>query len=273
MAYIKSSFYSTSLKKNADFIAFIPSISADDYLSENHIDYNRKEMKFQTLYLLHGSYGDCTDWTFFSNIIRYAQDKKIAVIMPSAENSNYFNMCKGEPYLTYISEELPKFASRIFPLSRKRANTFIGGLSMGGYGTFRIAFEHPEIFSHAASLSGVLDISAIQNSTKAHFALIPKNYRDAVWADNQKIHGSRDDLSFLLEELMKEGTQIPSLYMTCGTEDFLFPDNLAFYSKAATLGAEIIFDKHPGVHNWDYWDSHIQDVLNWLPTIGDMVPE
>lgn len=53
--------------------------------------------------------------------------------------------------------------------------------------------------------------------------------------------------------------------MTCGTEDFIFSTNTAFYNKAEKLPVSLKFEKHPGVHNWDFWDAHIRDVINWLP--------
>ena len=150
MAYMDCGFYSKSLMKNARILVFIPTMSADDYLTGNHADYYREHSKYQTLYLLHGSYGDCTDWTRFTNILRYAQERCLAVVMPSAENSCYINMAQGEPYLDYISLELPDFLSTLFPLSGKREDTFIAGLSMGGYGAFPVSYTHltlPTIYS------------------------------------------------------------------------------------------------------------------------------
>ena len=53
--------------------------------------------------------------------------------------------------------------------------------------------------------------------------------------------------------------------MTCGTEDFIYPSNEAFYQAACELGVTVTYEKFSGVHNWDFWDAHIQDVLKWLP--------
>ncbi|SDM62813.1 alpha/beta hydrolase [Acetanaerobacterium elongatum] len=271
MAHIQCSFYSNSLKKNANVMVFIPTMSADDYLTQQHINYYRQNAKYQTLYLLHGSYGDCTDWVRLANIERYAQEKTLAVVMPSAENSSYVNMDRGEAYLNYISEELPAFLSKVFPLSRRREHTFIAGLSMGGYGAFRVAFEHPEQYGCAASLSGGLDMAALQNSTEAHMTLMPQNYIKAVFSDKSKIASSNNDLPTLLRLCLKKGVKLPQLYMTCGTEDFIYPTNETFYRQAEQLGINVQFERHHGVHNWDYWDAHIRDVLNWLPTVGDLV--
>lgn len=264
MAHIQCNFYSPSLLKNANVMVFIPTTSADDYLEERTVDYYTPGKTYPTLYLLHGSYGDCTDWGRLANVERYAQDKNIAVVMPSAENSNYVNMDKGEPYLTYITSELPQFLSRIFPLSRERRETFIAGLSMGGYGAFRCAFECPETYGAAASLSGALDMQALQNSTEAHAVKMPSSYKLAVFSNNGHIEGTRNDLPELLSTQLKAGKVMPKLYMTCGTEDFIFASNQSFYNKVKDLEIDLKFEKHPGVHDWNFWNAHIQDVLNWL---------
>lgn len=264
MAHIDCSFYSPSLKKNAHLIVFLPSVSADDYLEDRPVRYYDPETRFPTLYLLHGSYGDCMDWCLRTGIERYAQEKGVAVVMPSGENSSYVNMAHGEAYLEYIGRELPEFTRKIFPLSRKREETWLAGLSMGGYGAFRVGLEFPETFGRLAALSGALDMQALQNSGEAHATRMPASYKNAVFADFHKVTGTRDDLAVLLAEQLAAGRPVPPLYMTCGTEDFILPTNEAFYSKAVELGVSPVFEKHPGVHNWDYWDGHIKDVLNWL---------
>lgn len=272
MAHLNCSFYSPSLRKNAKLTVILPTVSADDYLfNDNHPDYYKEGAKYQTLYLLHGSYGDCTDWTLFANMVRYAQEHCLAVVMPSGENSSYVNMAHGEDYLTYISEELPDFLCKMFPLSRKREDTFIAGLSMGGYGTFRAALEHPERYAAAASLSGALDKTRIQNSDEAHSRKMPLNYRKAVFGDNLMEAGGENDLRRVLRKRLDEGAELPKLYHTIGTEDFLKESSEDFLNYAKEQGVEITYVTHPGVHDWNFWDTYIQEVLDWLPLANNMV--
>lgn len=263
MAHIQCNFYSPSLQKNANVMVFIPTTSADDYLEDRSTDCYATGKTYPVLFLLHGSYGDCTDWARLANVERYAQDKGIAVVMPSAENSNYVDMYKGEAYLTYIAYELPQFLRKIFPLSRKREETFIAGLSMGGYGAFRCAFEYPEQYAAAASLSGALDMQALMNSTEAHAVKMPRRYSLAVFP-NPDITGTRNDLPVLLRDQIASGKTMPKLYMACGTEDFIFPVNESFHEKVKDYSVSLKYEKFPGIHDWNFWDAHIQDVLNWL---------
>lgn len=264
MAHINCSFYSASLKKNTHLIVFLPSVSVDDFFSGREETYYEKEKTYPVLYLLHGSYGDCMDWCLNTGIERYAQEKQIAVVMPSGENSAYSNMAYGEQYLTFIGEELPEFVRQMFPISGKREETYIAGLSMGGYGAYRVGLEYPDTFGWVAALSGGMDREKIQ-SNDARVQKVLTRYRSAIYKDGEPIAGTRNDLLTLLKEQLDAGVSLPKLYMNCGTEDFVFPLNEHFYEKASELGASIVYEKFPGVHNWDYWDAHIKDVLKWLP--------
>lgn len=264
MAHIDCSFYSPSLRKNAHVIAFIPSVSADDYLGDRKTDYGRQGKTYPVLYLLHGSYGDCMDWSRLTGVERYAQENGVALIMPSAENSQYLDMERGESYLTYIAKELPEFMEKIFPLSHKREENYIAGLSMGGYGAFRCALEYPERFGYAASLSGVLDQSVFEKTSEPHLQKMPLNYRAAVGNPAAPEH----DLVRILKERIAEGRDIPELYMCCGTEDFIIPANEKFYEAAKEENIKLIYERFPGVHDWDFWDEHIRDVLYWRLPLG-----
>jgi len=57
----------------------------------------------------------------------------------------------------------------------------------------------------------------------------------------------------------------PALSICCGTEDALIESNRRFADALRAKGLPIVSDFGPGEHEWGYWDSRIQDVLNWLP--------
>ena len=50
-------------------------------------NYFHKGAKYQVLYLLHGTYGDYTDWQRLTSIEKYAQEAKLMVVMPSGANA------------------------------------------------------------------------------------------------------------------------------------------------------------------------------------------
>jgi putative tributyrin esterase len=82
----------------------------------------------------------------------------LAVVMPAAQRSFYTDMVTDQRYWTFISEEVPTLARHFFPLSEDRNENYVAGLSMGGYGAFKLALSYPERYAAAASLSGTLDV-------------------------------------------------------------------------------------------------------------------
>jgi S-formylglutathione hydrolase FrmB len=180
----------------------------------------------------------------------------IAVIMPCVHRSFYTDMSRGYRYFTFISEELPALARSFFPLSDRREDNFVAGLSMGGYGAFKLAMRCPEKFAAGASLSGALDIA---NTTHGD-----EEYNN-IFGDIENLRGSENDLFFLAEKLAASDGEKPQLYQCCGTEDFLYEDNIRFREHCKNLNLKLTYEEEKGIHEWGYWDKKIQSVLRWLP--------
>ena len=208
------------------------------------------------LYLLHGLSDDCTIWERRTSIERYATEKGIAVVMPEVRRSFYADEAVGENYWAFVSEELPALVASTFHVSTAREDTFVAGLSMGGFGAFKLALNHPDRFAAAASLSGVLDTRGFHQSEHGgHLA-------ERVWA-GKPLEGTADDLIGLLDQA--DPAVLPQLFVDCGTEDFLIEHNRRFLAAAEGRGVEVTSRLRPGAHTWDFWDTGIQDVLDWLP--------
>ena len=108
------------------------------------------------LYLLHGLKGAAHTWTSYTSIERYLyeSEKKMVVVMPEMHNNFYTDQAIGWPYLKYVAEELPRIIETYLRVSPKRENTYVAGLSMGGYGAMKIALTYPESLAlRPASLS------------------------------------------------------------------------------------------------------------------------
>ena len=109
-------------------------------------------IRYPTLYLLHGLSDDHTVWQRRTSIERYVEGLNLAVVMPAVQRSFYTDMVTGQRYWTFISEEVPAVARHFFPLSEDRDENYVAGLSMGGYGAFKLALAHPERYAAAAIL-------------------------------------------------------------------------------------------------------------------------
>ena len=65
--------------------------------------------KYKVLWLLHGTFGDHSDWLRKSNIELYACEKDLIVVMPSGLNANYANwehFSIGYNMYDFLTEEL-----------------------------------------------------------------------------------------------------------------------------------------------------------------------
>ncbi len=223
------------------------------------------DAKFRTLYLLHGHTDDHTAWQRWTSIERYVEGLNLAVVMPAVNNSFYTDMAYGMKYFTYLTRELPVFLREILPLSAKRQDTFVAGLSMGGYGAFKLALSRPETYAAAASLSGAVDISRVVQEDPSDPDNAPwLEKMRGVFGDLSKLPGSRHDL-FALAETVSRAKIKPRLFQYCGTEDFLYADNIRFRDFACKLPLDLTYIEGPGDHTWKYWDAMIQQVLEWLP--------
>jgi S-formylglutathione hydrolase FrmB len=218
----------------------------------------------RTLYLLHGHSDDQTAWQRWTSIERYVEGLNLAVVMPAAHNSFYTDMVHGGKYFTFLTEEVPSVLQDMFPLSHEREDTFVAGLSMGGYGAFKLALSRPDLYAAAASLSGAVDIREL---VKKHDDPDNPAWLEAmrnIFGDLESVPGSQHDLFTLAEQVARAKVK-PSLFQYCGTEDFLYADNLRFRDHVRTLPMDLTYAEGPGDHTWGYWDVMIQKVLAWLP--------
>src|SRR5688572_8749608 len=110
------------------------------------------------LYLLHGLSDDHTIWQRRTSIERYAAPLGLAVVMPAVHRSFYTDERHGGRFWAFLSDELPALVGEFFRVSARREDTYVAGLSMGGYGAFKWALRQPERFAAAASMSGALDV-------------------------------------------------------------------------------------------------------------------
>jgi putative tributyrin esterase len=210
------------------------------------------------LYLLHGLTDDDTTWSRRTSIERYAAERGLAVVMPQVHHSFYSDEVHGLPFWTFVSEELPTVVDSFFRLSTERADTFVAGLSMGGYGAMKWALRQPHRFAAAASLSGALALSHPSERADPEFAALMQR----VFGDGPT-DGTADDVIHLLRTADRD--DLPALYTACGTDDFLYPANLWFAETAREVGIPLEAHFGPGDHEWSYWDAQIQAVLAWLP--------
>lgn len=254
MAFLQVQFFSTALNVSSTVNVILP--EADQGIG---IQAGNLEKLPAVLYLLHGYSDDHSIWMRRTSVERYAAKHNLAVIMPAVNHSYYTNEAHGERYWDYVSDELPKVMHRFFRLSDKPEDTFVAGLSMGGYGALKLALTHPERFGAAASFSGAIDMADMSHRSEKSLLEM-----DRIFGDHEKLAGSENDLIHLLEQNAKAAHK-PRLYVSCGTKDFLYPHHEKVVPLLKANGRDVTsYEKPDEVHSWAFWDEEIAKFIPWM---------
>jgi len=254
MALIRCDFFSEALELGTSMTVLLPQAGA----AQIGVDGRTLDGPPPVLYLLHGLTDDDTAWIRYTSIERYAAAAGLAVVMPQVHRSFYADEALGMKFWTFLAEELPRITAGFFRISERREDTFVAGLSMGGYGAMKWALRQPERFAAAATLSGALDVAYIQEfDLRPHMRAMTRR----VFAD-RTVKNSDEDLLHLLGTV--DRNHLPRLMLRCGTEDHLVAQNERFAAACAAHGIALDAGFGPGAHDWNYWDAEIQTVINWL---------
>ncbi|MBR7178205.1 MAG: acetylesterase [Oscillospiraceae bacterium] len=250
MALIQFTYVSSALLRSVPVQVILPVDKLDP--EGNYLPLK----KYKTLYLLHGILGSHVDWVSGTRIQRWAEERDLAVVMPSGENSFYIDRPGFHTdYGRFIGEELVQITRRMFPLSEKREDTFIGGLSMGGFGAMRNGLKYRETFSRIISLSPALHL--FEGGPDLFAGFLGKGLEQ--W---EEIVNSDLNPRWLLGKL---GEEKPGVYLACGDKDDLLPGSRLYRRLLTEAGVELHYVEDAGGHEWDYWDRHIRLALDWLP--------
>lgn len=265
--------------------------------------------RYPVAYYLHGLGGRETDWTQHG-MLAQAMDSLIAaggpemiIVMPDGDDSWYttwntlldVSVCRRNPpqtresvdtycvpwphYDDYIARDLVQFTDKKYRTQAERAHRAIGGLSMGGYGAMSLSLGYPEVFSAAASHSGV--ISPLFGGPKPFTGEKPVWAPDGAslekgwaryWLSIGPAFGkdtaawwSRDPGRRLEKLVARKGkSAVPALFVDCGTEDDLIGNNRVFRWVAAKNGVPVTYHEWPGAHGWAYWRAHLPESLSWI---------
>jgi len=209
----------------------------------------------KVLYLLHGYSDDQTIWQRRTSVERYAASHNLAIIMPGVNHSFYCNEAYGERYWDYVSDELPRMMHRFFRLSDKPEDTFVAGLSMGGYGAMKLALNFPERFGAAASFSGAVDVISMRSRH-------PQNWKRIT--GGKSIKGTECDLMHMLR-VNGAAEHKPRLYVSCGTADFLYDQHRKFIPALKKNGWDVTSYEEPdATHEWGFWDREIRKFIEMI---------
>ena len=253
MAKIVCNFYSRTLLRAVDITVIIPTSTCPESLGLGDKPTHVITDKYPVVYLLHGFGNNHAQWTGYTNVEMYAEEQRIAIVNLSAENKSYSKV-GGDDFFTFVSEELPEFVTNMFPISARPEDTYIAGLSMGGYGSYLHGLTHPERFTAIGTFSAGVEIVPEQLANMGG----GNGFAGAA--------GGKSVLHDLAKAVKEEGKTFPKIYAACGTADFLFASCKAFADELKELGADVTWDEIEGYgHEWRFWNIEVEKFLEWLP--------
>ena len=243
MALIHFNHLSMSKGHQDNLTIILPTDGMDE--KHNHTSFLAPGMKYQTLWLLHGGGGDDSDFVNFSGIVRYATQHRLAVVMPAGE-------CFYDQDFAYVTEELPRVLRALFPLSGRREDNFIGGLSHGGDAAMRACFEYPE--RYAAGL--IMSAAGTDHKGDVDKAAL------------------RFDVYGLAARNVKEGREMPKLIFATGSGDRGMPYYVPVIDRVEAMGIPVTRHYVEGDgHSWEFWDETLRlGLAELLPIRHDVIP-
>ncbi|GAB5442136.1 MAG: alpha/beta hydrolase-fold protein [Fuerstiella sp.] len=240
--------------------------------------YFLSERSYPVLYLLHGAGDDQTGWVQFGEVQHYA-DAAIAdgtatpmvIVMPDANTGQrgYFNDIDGKwNYEDFFFEEFLPYIEANYRVKSDRRYRAVGGLSMGGGGSFVYALRHPELFSSACPLSASTGPKNVDEARRRYERM---NADDAD-ANNQTLpteqqfdaYVQRHSVLHLMENLPADQIRSVRWYIDCGDDDFLYEGNALVHITMRNRRLPHEFRVRDGGHSWSYWRSALPEVLQFV---------
>jgi enterochelin esterase-like enzyme len=215
------------------------------------------KQKYPVLYLLHGYSDDPSAWTamgkanvILDNLIAQGKAKAMIVVMPLGYGTMEV-IARG--WVTWRDPELvrrnySRFSDALFqevmplvkqqyPLSDKREEHAVAGLSMGGAETLLVGLNHVDDFAYVGGFSSA---PLGQDGFDSSFPGITTQ--------------SAPDIN----------ARLRLLWISCGTEDGLLGDNQKLIAWLKDKGLKPTAIQTPGMHAWMVWRDNL---TNFVPLL------
>lgn len=237
------------------------------YLPEG---YALSDRAYPVLYLLHGMWGDHTDWVRYGRVqetadrlVREGKADRMIIVMPDAGNEWYVNHADGKYDYEdmFFRELLPAVEEEYRTIPDKGARA-VAGLSMGGYGTLIYALHRPDMFTAAFAMSaGVYEEKQLLEMPEKEYRerferIFGKREGDAIPA-----YRDRCDVFAALRRMPEQAKKELKIYAYCGDDDFLFRNNALLWIALRESGLPMEFRVGDGGHTWTFWRSALEEIL------------
>jgi enterochelin esterase-like enzyme len=186
--------------------------------------------------------------------------------MPTAENSFYLDgEATGRAYETMVAVELVDYVRKTFSLASSPEDTYIAGLSMGGFGALHTGLAHPDRFGKIGCMSSALIVHEIAHAQPGFDNGIGNYaYYRSCFGDLETVEERDVNPEILALRLKETASAFPELFMCCGTEDFLIEPNRDFHRFLVENKIPHQYFESPGGHDGIFWSEYIVKIVNWM---------
>jgi len=254
MANLHLNFRSDSLMRSVYPVVFLP----------DHNGWNDVKPPYCTLYFLPGYSGGGLETATFTNFSLYSTLYGVAIVLVDGENSFYVDdEQRGAKFSEYVGKEIVEATRQLLPLSHQREDTYIGGISMGGYGALINGLRYSDTFGKIAMLSPALEMHRRQRENP-ELCPIPLGELEGTIGKEAELEGTYKDYLFASKKAIAEG-KLPEIFLGCGRQDELVIAASRRYADAMEkLGHPITFFEKDGLHDHTFWKQALTPLCEFL---------
>ena len=255
MAFLQLEYKSKALMRGVTVKVFLPSDGMAGIWNP----------PYKTLYFLPGYSATATELITYLGLRGQSELKGIAIVLPDGENLFYQDMPERMTfYSTYVGKELVEETRKLLPLSTKREDTFIGGISMGGYGALYNGMKYRDTFSKVIAFSPAADAYKLLAESKAPG--FSEEQFCGIFGDKDSYYNGECNL--ITAWIRKDVDNRPELFLCCGKEDCAVYNAVEEF-ETALKQAHIphIYMQGHGNHEFYYWERMLDPAFSFLAGI------
>lgn len=232
-------FYSEILEREMPYWAYLPP------------DYKLGGRRYPVIYMLHGRGGHRDEWIHYTLVdvadreMSHGVLPPMIIIMPQGDRGFWVNnVGNGLRWGDYVVQELVPEVDGTYRTLRSPASRAIGGLSMGGFGALTLAFTHPDVF-------GVVG---------AHTPSLRAEAEDIAFLGTGDEYAQRDPL--VLAKTAPDVERV-RIWIDIDEADPWLDRAKELHEILKARKVDHIFQILPGIHNYEYWSTHVIDYLHF----------